>query len=91
MVLFGTMAFLAFAGTIHMDIRKLKEKGEDWASYLSRTSNIPFLAISQGKQAFQWREIGLWRFVAAILLYIGMLVFHEMVTGMSPLPMPSDT
>jgi uncharacterized membrane protein len=88
MVLFGTMAVLAFAGSVHMDYRKSLERGVEWQDYLLRTSSIPFLAIGQGRQQFLWREIGLWRLALAVIMYCGLLVVHEAITGVPPLPVP---
>ncbi|MBT3558330.1 MAG: hypothetical protein HN644_02175 [Rhodospirillales bacterium] len=84
---FGTLAFLAFAGAVHMDHRKLRERGTDWQDYLNRTSSVPFLAIGQGRQQFLLGEIGVWRLAISVLLYGGLLLIHESFTGASPLPL----
>jgi len=87
-VLFGSMAFLSIAGTWHIDRRKSLEPGSEWAAYCAETSSIPFVAILDGRQRFVVSEIRLWRIIVGFLLYFGMLMAHQTITGSSPLPMP---
>jgi len=87
-VLFSSMALLSAGGAWHMDKRKSIELGDDWDAYVFATSSIPFAAILDGRQRFVLSEIGTWRIAVGLMLYIGLLVVHKTVTGVSPLPLP---
>ena len=58
LVFFGTFAVLASAGTLLMDRRKQQSLGENWARFAAVSSNLPFLAILQGRNNFKASEIG---------------------------------
>ncbi len=87
-VLFSSMALLSIGGAWHMDHRKSIELGDAWDAYLAETSSIPFAAILSGRQRFVVSEIRVWRIAAGLLLYVGLLMVHKTVIGVSPLPMP---
>ncbi len=87
-VFFGALAALAILGSLHLDHRKAQEHGEPWVRFVAKTSNLPFAAIAQRRQALEWREFGVWRMALAIGLFIVMLLAHEPLVGLSPLPMP---
>jgi uncharacterized membrane protein len=72
-VFFGTFLVLAAAGTWLMDYRKKLALGEDWQRFAAATSNVPFVAILQGRNRLDLREIG-WR-NPAIGLALYALVF----------------
>lgn len=85
-ILFGTLAVLALAGSALIDAKLARRLGPAWNRFAARTSNIPFAAILSGRQAFVWREIGWWRVILALLLYAAFLHLHRWVFGVSPLP-----
>lgn len=74
-VFFGSLLFLAGIGTILLDKRKAK-LGEDWARFAAATSNVPFLAIAQGRNRLVWREIGWLRPLIGLAVFGGVLFFH---------------
>lgn len=83
-ILFGGLFLLAAAGTTLQDARKAAQLGDDWQRFAARTSNIPFVAIAQGRNLLSWREIG-WRNPAIGLLMFGVLLyFHAWLFGMRP-------
>jgi uncharacterized membrane protein len=83
-ILFGGLFLLAAAGTTLQDARKAKQLGDDWRRFAARTSNIPLVAIAQGRNVLSWREIG-WRNPAIGLVLFGVLVyFHAWLFGMRP-------
>lgn len=88
MVLFGAMAVLALGGAAHIDYRKTVEFGEGWITYRNATSSIPFLAIIQKRQRLSLSEIKLWRIAVGLALFVGILMVHQTMTGLSPLPLP---
>lgn len=49
--LFGTIAVLSLAGTVLQDVKKARDVPA-WPAYAAATSNVPFLAILQGRQRF---------------------------------------
>ena len=83
-ILFGGLFLLAAAGTTLQDARKAKQLGDDWRRFAARTSNIPFVAVAQGRNVLSWREIG-WRNPAIGLALFGILLyFHAWLFGMRP-------
>lgn len=49
--LFGTIAVLSLAGTVLQDWKKARDV-RAWGAYAAATSNVPFVAILQGRQTF---------------------------------------
>jgi len=73
---FGSVAVLGLAGAPILDAKKARRHGEAWCAFARATSNVPFLAIAQGRQRFAWREIGLWRLALGIGLFIVAVLVH---------------
>jgi uncharacterized membrane protein len=65
---------LAALGTVLVDARK--KSNPDWARFAAVTSNVPFVAIAQGRNRIVWREIGWLRPAIGLLFYFGVLVVH---------------
>jgi uncharacterized membrane protein len=84
-VAFGSVAFLGLAGAPILDAKKARRHGAAWQEFAAATSDIPFLAILQGRQRLAWREIGLWRPVLGSALFVLTLVFHHALWGGSPI------
>ena len=81
LVFFGSFAVLASVGTLLMDRRKQQSLGENWARFAAVSSNLPFLAILQGRNKFKAAEIG-WRNPAiGLALYALFFWFHPMLFG----------
>ena len=74
---FGSIGFLGIAGASVLDAKKAREQGKAWDAFSAATSNIPFLAIVQGRQRLVLREIGLWRIALGICVSFGALVLHR--------------
>jgi uncharacterized membrane protein len=80
-VFFGTFVLLAGLGTPLMDRRKATTLGDDWQRFAAVTSNLPFVAIAQGRNRFDAKEIG-WRNPAiGLALYALFFWFHPMLFG----------
>ncbi len=60
LVFFGTFLVLGALGAILMDRRKEQALGADWQRFAKVTSYFPFLAIAQGRNRLDLKEIG-WR------------------------------
>ena len=74
---FGSIAFLGIAGASVLDAKKARQQREAWDAFSAVTSNIPFLAIVQGRQRLVLREIGLWRIALGICVSFGAFVLHR--------------
>jgi uncharacterized membrane protein len=83
-IFFGGLLLLAAAGTTLQDARKAAQLGEDWRRFAGLTSNLPFLAVAQGRNRVVWREIGGWRPAAGIAAYLVVLYFHPWLFGLRP-------
>lgn len=76
LVFFGGFVVLAALGTILMDSRKRRTLGNDWDRFAALTSNVPFMAIAQGRNRIAWREIGWLRPLIGVIAYFGVLAIH---------------
>lgn len=81
LILFGAFAILSLVGTILIDVRRTQENSPGWGVYLQSTSNLPFMAILEGRQRFVPREIGLRQLVVALALYVLLIVGHPWIAG----------
>ena len=82
MVFFGGFLVLAGLGTVLIDRRK--SALADWPKFAALTSNIPFLAILQGRNRIVWREIGWLRPAIGLALYAVLLALHPWLFGVRP-------
>jgi uncharacterized membrane protein len=73
----GSIGFLGIAGASVLDAKKARQQGKAWDAFSAATSNIPFLAIVQGRQRLVLREIGLWRIALGICVSFGAFVLHR--------------
>jgi len=83
-VFFGSFLLLAAAGTVLMDRRKAVLYGERWTRFAGLTSNLPFLAIAQGRNRFVWREIGVRKIVIAVVAFALFFLLHPWLIGARP-------
>jgi uncharacterized membrane protein len=80
-IFFGGLLLLAAAGTILQDARNAGQFGEDWRRFAAATSNVPFLAIAQGRNRLAWREIGAGRPAAGLAAFAVVLLLHGWLFG----------
>lgn len=80
-VFFGLFAVLALGGTVLIDRKKRLALGSNWVRLAQVTSNLPFAALIAGRTRLRWREIGLLRIVAGLLLYAVLYRGHAIFTG----------
>jgi uncharacterized membrane protein len=81
-VFFGAFLLLAALGTVLIDRRK--RALADWPKFAALTSNLPFLAVAQGRNRVAWREIGWPRPAIGVALYAALLVVHPWLFGVRP-------
>jgi uncharacterized membrane protein len=74
LVFFGSLLLLAGVGTLLMDARK--KSHPDWPRFAAVTSNIPFVAIGQGRNRIRWREIGWLRPAIGLAVFFLVLLVH---------------
>jgi uncharacterized membrane protein len=88
MILFGAMAILALGGTLAIDAKKRQAwAGDRWTRLAGATSNLPLLAMIQGRAKLRLKEIGWWRLGLAIALYALLLFGHRFVFGVPAIPL----
>jgi tripartite-type tricarboxylate transporter receptor subunit TctC len=78
-VFFGGFLLLAALGTILIDRRK--QADADFRRFKAVTSNIPFVAIAQGRNRIVWREIGWKRPAIGIAVFVLVFLVHPWITG----------
>ena len=79
-VFFTTFALLSLIGTVAIDRKQAARRGADWASYAEVTSNVPLLAVLQGRNRLVAREL----MVAVIAGLVGYgIIFraHQWIGG----------
>ena len=82
LVFFGGFLALAALGTVLMDRRK--RANADWARFAALTSNLPFLAIVQGRNRLVWREIGWKRPLIGLALFVSFFFGHAWLFNARP-------
>lgn len=83
-LLFGAIACLGLAGAPILDAKKACNHPRAWVGFAAATSDIPFLAILQGRQHLSWREIGPWRIALSLGLFVGLALLHPLLFGSDP-------
>jgi uncharacterized membrane protein len=86
LMLFGAFAVLSFAGMHHIDRRREQTLGAAWGPIALTTSVLPFAAILAGRARLDFGQIGVWRILAGLAVYLALLVAHEWVFGVRALP-----
>ncbi len=81
-VFFGYVILLALGGTWLIDRRRRRLLGERWDRIRSETSNLPFLAILQGRNRLALGEIGAAPFALGALGWCALLLAHETLFGL---------
>ena len=74
LIFFGGLLLVALGGTLSMDARKSREPG--WPRFAALTSHVPFVAIAQGRNRLDWREIGWLRPSVGLAAFFVVLLFH---------------
>ena len=74
LIFFGGLLAVAGIGTLLMDSRK--KSNPDWPRFAAVSSNVPFVAVAQGRNRIRWREIGWLRPAAGLAAFFVVLLFH---------------
>jgi uncharacterized membrane protein len=75
----GGFLLLAAVGALAMDSRK--KSNPDWGRFAAVTSHIPFVAIVQGRNRLDLREIGWKRPLVGVALFVVFFVLHPWMFG----------
>jgi len=86
-IFFGSFLVLALKGPASIDRKRKKIYGDDWDRFAAVTSNVPFMAIAQGRNSLMIGELGGWRIVLVVVVYGFFLHMHQFFFGVSPLAM----
>jgi len=84
-IFFGMFPALGIIGGMHQDARKLRELGERYSEFVSKTSFMPFAALIGGRVRWisgdmPWAAIG-----AGIVLTAAIVALHSLIFGGNPL------
>lgn len=82
LIFFGSFLVLAAIGTVMMDRRK--RANPDWGRFAAATSHVPFVAIAQGRNRLNLREIGWKRPLIGLAVFFFFLWIHPWLFGVRP-------
>jgi uncharacterized membrane protein len=81
-MLFGALGLMVILGARSIDRKGTARAPVAWARFADVTSNVPFIAITQGRNRLALGEIG-WRGLVGLAIAIGIVLAHEWVFGVS--------
>ena len=81
LIFFGGFLVLGVIGTLNIDAKLRQRAPEAWQRLAAATSIVPFMAILEGRNRFDWGELGWWRMAIGLALYAVLLMFHQGFTG----------
>jgi uncharacterized membrane protein len=86
-LLFGGFLAMALVGMAAIDRRKRRQLGEsEWQRLTAHTSLVPAAALISGRWRPDIRRLSVRRFFVGLVAWLGLLVLHPIVIGVSPLP-----
>ena len=81
LLLFGGFAILALHGTRRIDAKRRAGNPQAYDRLTAVTSNVPFVALIEGRARLSLAEIGWPRLGLAALLYVALFVLHPWIAG----------
>ncbi|HEX4895568.1 MAG TPA: NnrU family protein [Solimonas sp.] len=85
LVFFGTFALVAIVGTFSIDAKRERRFEDAWRRYARLTSNLPFVAIAQGRNRLVLAELGWGKLAAAVAAYAAFVALHGRFFGLPPI------
>lgn len=85
LMLFGALTFMVIFGARSIDRKGRARAG--WDQFEAVTSNLPFMAITQGRNSLKLGEIG-WRGLAGLAVAALLALGHERLFGVAALTLP---
>jgi uncharacterized membrane protein len=83
-IFYGGFFALSALGMVLIDSRKARTLGDDWKRFAGVTSNLPFVAIAQGRNRFDAAEIGIAKPLIGVAVYVAFLLLHPWLFGARP-------
>lgn len=90
LVLFGSLFLTALLGTFSIDQKRRAALGEDFERYAQQTSNLPFVALLQGRTRLSVREVGIGRVLGVLAVFALLVSVHPFLFHAYPLPGMAD-
>ncbi len=87
-VFFGAFMITAAVGMPSIDAKYARRNPAAWQRFAAETSILPGAAILIGRNRLVWSEIGWLLPLAALVLWAVLLVVHQKMTGVAPVPLP---
>lgn len=93
-MLFGALALMSVLGARSIDRKGRARDPVAWARFEDATSNVPFMAITQGRNRLKLGEIG-WRGLLGLGVALAVMFAHQALFGVAalaeelPVPWPS--
>lgn len=86
LLFFGTFISVAQFGSWLQQRRKAAQLGDKWGRFEEGTSFVPFVAIASGRARLNASSIGLRAFLIALIMWLIVLYFHQLVIGVPAMP-----
>lgn len=83
-VLTGAILVTAFAGMPSLDAKYARRDPARWPPFAAATSLLPFAAIAQGRNRLALSELGWWRPLLAVALWVALIALHPWAFGVDP-------
>jgi uncharacterized membrane protein len=80
LLFFGSLGTLSLWGSFLIDAKKARTMGADWTAFAAATSNVPFLAIAQSRNALVPGELAL-PLLVGFVAYGLVMWGHRFVSG----------
>ncbi|HZR34706.1 MAG TPA: NnrU family protein [Nevskia sp.] len=87
-VFFGAFLVTAAAGMPSIDAKYARRNPGAWQRFAAATSILPGAAILAGRNRLVWSEIGWLLPLASLALWATLLLLHQKMTGVAPVPLP---
>jgi uncharacterized membrane protein len=81
-MLFGALGLMVIFGARSIDRKARARNAEGWDAFEDVTSNVPFMAIAQGRNQLKLGEIG-WRGLVGIAIALVIAFTHRQVIGVA--------
>lgn len=88
LVFFGVFAVTAAVGMPSIDAKFARRNPQVWRKFAAETSIVPGAAILAGRNRLVWSEIGRLLPLASLVLWAGLLLAHQKMVGVAPVPLP---
>lgn len=80
----GAIMVTALAGMPSLDAKYARRHPGRWPAFAGATSLVPFVAIAQGRNKLALSEIGWWRPLLAVVLWVALIALHPVAFGVQP-------